>query len=505
VSATALPTSAGRREGRPGPSVSAVRHRVPLGAWIALVAILNAACWSILTPAFQVSDEPSHVAYVKQLAETGEPPRIAAGAISREESIALDELRFWQVGGEAGPRTIASPAEQNQMQLVLARAAQLPRDGSESAGVATSQPPLYYAIEAIPYLIADSGTLLDRLDLMRLVSALMAGFTALFVFLFVREALPAEPWAWIAAGFGTALTPLLGFMSGAVNPDAMLFAVSAALFFCLARAFRHGLTRKRAVGIGLVVAAGLLTKLNFVGLLPGAFLGILVLAMRVARPAKSMAWRRLAIVLLIALGPALLVVLVAVSARSSGSHDATESLLGFVRRGSLLAKFGYIWQFYLPRLPGMASDFAGISTARRIWFDGFVGLYGWGDTAFPGWVYDVALLPAGAIACLCVAALARVRHALRSRSAEICVYALMVLGVLAMIGVASYEVFPRAGAEFAQVRYLLPLLALFGAALTLAARGAGRRWGPAAGVLIVVLMLAHDIFSQLLVVAHYYG
>ena len=47
--------------------------------------------------------------------------------------------------------------------------------------------------------------------------------------------------------------------------------------------------------------------------------------------------------------------------------------------------------------------------------------------------------------------------------------------------------------------------AALGAALALAARGAGRRWGPAVGALIVVLFLAHDIFSQLLVASRFYG
>ena len=57
----------------------------------------------------------------------------------------------------------------------------------------------------------------------------------------------------------------------------------------------------------------------------------------------------------------------------------------------------------------------------------------------------------------------------------------------------------------ARPRYLLPLLPLLGGALALAARGAGRRWGPAAGALIVVLFLAHDIFSQLHVISRFYG
>jgi hypothetical protein len=49
------------------------------------------------------------------------------------------------------------------------------------------------------------------------------------------------------------------------------------------------------------------------------------------------------------------------------------------------------------------------------------------------------------------------------------------------------------------------MLALWGAILALAARGAGRRWGPAVGVSIVVLVIAHDLFAQLQVVARYFG
>jgi hypothetical protein len=49
------------------------------------------------------------------------------------------------------------------------------------------------------------------------------------------------------------------------------------------------------------------------------------------------------------------------------------------------------------------------------------------------------------------------------------------------------------------------MLPLLGAALALAARGAGRRWGPIVGAVIIMLFIAHDIFSQLQVVARFYG
>jgi hypothetical protein len=81
----------------------------------------------------------------------------------------------------------------------------------------------------------------------------------------------------------------------------------------------------------------------------------------------------------------------------------------------------------------------------------------------------------------------------------------MSVGVLALVGAASYLSLPVKSAEYADPRYLLPMIALWGAVLALAARGAGRGWGPPVGALLVVLLLTHDIFSQLQTIARYYG
>jgi 4-amino-4-deoxy-L-arabinose transferase-like glycosyltransferase len=478
-------------------------RRVPRVAWIcALVGCLNAIGWSILTPPFQVPDEPDHFAYVKQLAETGSLPRSNGRETSSAEEVStLVAIHYFNVRQQPQHHTIASRAEQHTLESELAS---LRRDqGSTEAGVAVSQPPLYYALEAIPYSLAHSGTVLDRLQLMRLLSALFAGLTAMFVFLFIRETLPGTPWAWTVGGLSVALAPLLGFMSGAVNPDSMLAAVSAAIFYCLARAFRRGLTTRSAATIGLVSAIGLLTKLNFVGLLPGVLLGLLVLSVRAARVSGRSAYLLLALGAGIAFSPAVLY-----AAINGLSH---HPVLGIVSatinttHSSMLAELNYIWQFYLPRLPGTVNDFPGLFTTRQLWFNDYVGLYGWLDTTFPSWVDNLALIPAGALVLLCGGSLIRERDALRGRWAEVAVYAVIAVGLLMLIGADSYRTFPRSDAEFAQPRYLLPLLALLGAALALAARGAGRRWGPVAGALIVVLFLAHDIFSQLLTAGRFYG
>ncbi len=476
-------------------------RRVPRAAWLcALIAFLNAAAWSFISPPFQVPDEPSHFAYVKQIAETGSLPSNSAEEFSEEETAVLFALNYPAVRLGPATRTISTQAEQRKLDQQLELSNRLPKSGSEGAGTAATEPPLYYALQTIPYELASGGTLLDRLQLMRLFSALWAGLTALFTFLFLRETLPRVRWAWTVGALCVALTPLLAFTSGAVTPDAMLFAVSAALLYCIARAFRRGLTTRSALALGLVIAIGFLTKLNFVGIAPSAYLALGILAVGGARRSGRAALREPAIAAAVGAIPLLAAELL--TRRSAA--EVTGGASG-TAQGALLAKLDYIWQLYLPRLPGTVSDFPGLSTARQIWFDGFVGRFGWLDTFFPSWVYALALVFALAIALLCARSLLAGRAALRARLPELAVYAVMALGVLALIGTASYSLFPIQAASFGQARYLLPLLPLLGAVLALAARGAGRRWGPVVGVLLVVLFLGHDVFSQLQVIARYYG
>jgi 4-amino-4-deoxy-L-arabinose transferase-like glycosyltransferase len=468
----------------------------------ALVAVLNAACWSILTPPFQVPDEPNHFAYVKQLALTGHLPKPGVGPeFSNEEVRVIDALHAYEIREQQENRTITTRSQQNALQRALQEGEPSSERAPVSTGVAASQPPLYYALEAVPYSLG--GNLLDRLELMRLFSALLGGLTALFVFLFVREALPGAPWAWTVGGLSIALFPLLGFMSGAVNPDAMLFAVSAAMFYCLARAFQRGLTAGMAVALGALTLIGLATKLNFIGLVPGVFLGILILGVRAGRSHGRAGYRSLGIALAVAGSPVAVYAAIRLASHRSAFGIVSSGVA--LTHGSLLKELAYIWQLYLPRVPGMSNYFHGVFTARQIWFDGFVGLYGWLDTPFPAWVETLALIPAALIAILSIRAIVSSRAALRARLAELAVYVVMGVGLLGLIGADSYLVFPTLNAEFGQVRYLLPLLPLLGAVLVLAARGAGRRWGPVAGALVVVLFLAHDIFSQLQVLARFYG
>jgi 4-amino-4-deoxy-L-arabinose transferase-like glycosyltransferase len=489
---------------RPGRTFALLR-RVPTAAWVcALIALLNAATWSLIVPPFEGKDESDHFAYVEQIVENGSLPENGQenGNYSNQEDLVLAGLHADEVLHSPQHTSITSEGEQRA--LIEANDAGASLRGSGEAGIATSEPPLYYAIQAVPYLLA-RGNILLELQLMRLVGALFGAVTALFTFLFLREILPRSPWAATVGALAVALQPLLGFMSGSVNPDSMLFAVSAAVIYCVARAFRRGLTRRLALALGVGIAAGFLTKLNFIGLAFGVYVGLAVLAVREVRARGRVALQ--APLLAAAIG-VLPVGLYALRNALESHHTLglASSGASLVSPNKLWPMISYIWQFYLPRIPGMTHFFDGLATYKDIWFDRSVGLYGWMDTMFASWVNNVALVPAALVAVLFVREVAVRRKALRRRLPELGVYAAIAFGLLVLIGGSSYDSDAlNHNPAFAEPRYLLPLLPLLGAVFTLAVRGAGRRWAPAVGTALIVLIFGFDVFSQLQVIARYYG
>ncbi len=477
--------------------------RVPTTARVcAVIALLNACVWSLVTPPFQGKDEVDHFAYVAQLAQTGALPSTRPGSYSPQEALLLGGLHYYEMRFSPATPAIGSDAEQRTL-TADANAGRSTR-GSGFAGVASPEPPLYYALQVVPYLLG-GGNMLAQLQLMRLVSALFAAITALLVFFFLRELLPGVPWAASVGALCIALQPLLGSISGSVNPEAMLYAVSAAVLLCLARAFRRGFTRRLSVVLGILIAVGFLTKLNFVGLAFGVYVGLVVLTVREARVERREALGSLAIAGGIGAAPVLLYALVNVLSHHS-TFGIASGILDALSPKLLFKEISYTWQMYLPRLPGMPHYFLGMAPYREVWFDRSVGLYGWMETTFPGWVDNVALALAAAVAVLCGRELVVRREALRARLPELGVYAAIAVGVLALIGFSSYHV-DVVVHELAlgEPRYLLALLPLLGAVLVLAMRGAGRRWAPVVGATMVVLFIGHDIFSQLQVIARYYG
>jgi hypothetical protein len=480
-----------------------VRHvrRIPRAARIAaLVALLNAVVWSLLIPPLQSFDEPVHVYYGQFLAETYNVPRPVQGSVLSEEEIAIQNgVRLLDVVGNPDGAPPWTEVEDRGLDQALDSG--LGRVSQGADGGVGAYPPLYYGLGSIAYKLTPSHNLLDRLEAMRLVSALLAALTAMFVALFVRELLPGRPWATTAAGLVAAFQPIFGFMSGSFNPDLGITAASAAMFFAVARAWRRGLTWQLGLVIGLALAAGFLSKLAMAAMVPGAALSVALLAWR------WKAWRGL---VAFAAGAGLPVLAYMLLNRFLWDRPAllgggaAASSAASPPKNNIPEMLSFVWQSYLPRLPFMKDQFTYDFPLWDRYFVGWVGRFGWGDYRFPEWVSEVTL---GIVLVLLVAAIvfvARRRGALLRRWPEWLSYAAIAGGLLFLLGYAGYGWKRDTGTDFEQGRYLLPLLALYAGLVAAGLRGFGERAGPIVASVLVTLAIAHSMWAQILTIVRFY-
>jgi hypothetical protein len=501
------PTGAGgeqRRRSRRG-RLRGTLGRVPTAAWVcALAALANGLAWSLIVPPFEVPDENAHYAYVQQIAERGTLPHLIAheGRLSPAEDAALSTIGFfWMVGERNNPAPFTQP---QQRAIETVANADLSARGTGSALSATANPPLYYLLQAIPFKLAPTGTVLDRLAVMRAVSALMGGVTVLLIFMFLRELLPGCRLAWITGALLAAFQPLFGFMSGGVNNDDLLYLAAAGVLWGLARAFRRGLTPATGALIGAFVGLGLVTKLTLLGFVPAVALALVFLIRRAWSVDRPGAWRGATLAVGLSAAPVVVYVLLChlVWHRSliPGGVGGVPTSAG--RVFDFREELSHVWQLFLPPL-WMRHQF-GYYPLWDTWFKGLVGRFGWLDYGFPSWVYGVALGCTGVVVALAVGGLVGRRRALLARLDELAVYALVAVGLCGEIGVQSYRYLIANGGQFEQARYLLPLLGLYAAVVALAVRRGGRRFGPVLAAGLLVLAIGHDVYAQMLTISRYY-
>jgi len=475
----------------------------------AAAAITGCLAWAQLTPPFQVPDETVHFSYAQYLAETGKAPSSpSAPPLSPQQGATMDALRTNVIIGNARNRSPLTQAESS----VVARAGKAPASAvGGGLNEASSQPPLYYLMEAAAYRLSPATSVVGRLLAMRLLSSLLAGLTAAFIFLFLREALPRHPWAWSVGALVAAFQPILGFISSGVNSDALLFCASAALFWALACAFTRGLDRRTAIAIGAALVVGTLAKLTFLGLVPGALVALALLVLRMPAQRRAAAARSAGLALAIAAVPVAVYVAAnvlvwnrpAVAASLQGVASAAGSAGEAATVGSWREQLGYVWQLYLPRLPFMFDQFTDFPL-RTVWLNGLAGSFGWLDYSFRPWVYNVSQWVAITGAVLFAVGAARMRTALTRRRQELLCYVIAAVGLLTVIGLLGIRYRATTGV-FEQARYLLPLLALYGAVVAVSALALGRRFAPALGAAIVLLAMFHSLAAQLLTISRYYG
>ena len=488
-------------------SEEATARLVPAAGWLcALAGLLACTAWALLIPPFHVPDENAHAAYVQSVVESGELPLESdSPEYSEQERGLLEGLDFYRVIG----RPLARPLWTSEQEAGLRERENTSMSHEvPHAGTASANPPLFYLLQAPVYWATPSTRLLDKLLPMRLLSALFGALTVLAIFLFLRELMPGAPWLWPVGSLVVAFHPGFGFISAGVNPDALLFTLAATCFWLIARILRRGATVKRAAALGAVVAAGVLTKPLFLGLLPAAGIALLIAALRGRRPTPSA--RRVLVVIGATLALAAVpVLLYDVVGRIGFDHPyfaegrTVEGTVG-ASAGSLREEIDYVWELWLPRLPDSYDHFPNNFPLRDIWVDRFVGEFGWLDYGFPRRVQEWAerfalVLLAGVLISLYLN-----RRRMRGRWLELGVYATAAAGIAVVIGSQDYSSNKGGGLRFTQVRYVFPLLALYAGLIAVALRAVPRRAGWYGGVALVTIAAVHELSAMLLTVGRYY-
>lgn len=222
---------------------------------VAFVAL--AGLYSVTTPIFETPDEVWHYAYVRQLALNHDLPVVDAEGKAPYRHEGLQPPLYYTAGAPLIGWLDAHELEQLLPPNPFARIGDPQASTNDNRNAF-----LHTADENFPY----HGTAL-AVHLLRLYSILLGAGTVLFTYRLAREVFPDQPMvAWGAVLF-VAFLPQFLFISGAISNDNLATLLSVATLWHLARTLRRGLTTTRTITLGLLVAAGLLTKLTTIALL----------------------------------------------------------------------------------------------------------------------------------------------------------------------------------------------------------------------------------------------
>ncbi len=476
------------------------RTRVEIALVVALT-IATGALWAGITPAFQKTDEPAHFAYVEAVATLGHPPT----AITDIHGLS-PQLGCWmgdlQVQVYRFFPTERPPWNDSALpQLDKACGALSPQfDGAQYQG---NQPPAYYLGAAAVDAAASAEPLPTRLLLVRMFSVLLAALAVALTYLLVRELIPSSRWPARAAALALALQPIFMFNESGVNADALVVAVAAAIALVAARAWRRGLNTSRALALGALTGLGILSKLNFLALVPSiALLAAGLWCGRAARAShreRLLAGARLGAGALLALGIYGLYVLINNEVWHRGAAGQGATLATSVGGGGIRRLGDFVWQFFLPRLPGrphlfgyypLWHDVLNAVTTRLGW---------WNDFGFDGWAPALVLL---GFAIAALAAVYIVPRARRRPWPVLVAFAALAIFLIALV-LADYQLLSLYGDAF-EGRYVFPAMPVWGLLVGCAVAAAPNRYRAALTGLLAALFLAHTVIAVSSLTSVYY-
>lgn len=463
--------------------------------------------WNLSLPAFQGPDEDSHFAYIQQLAETGSLQTVNSGTASH--STEQQELLIVMNLNPLRGALFARPAWTTADLKLLHEVERSEPPGSRSNGTGPNpqakNPPLYYAVMAVPYRLFLWLPLLKRLFILRLFSGLFFLATILCTWLIAAE-LFAATWKRMLAASCVALEPQLAFMSAILNADIALAAATTAVLLFSIRMISRGPTMKRVLLASGFTAAAVLTHGR--GLVTLPVLAVAMLAAYVVhRPALRDSLRRAAAGGATVLGAFLAYFLFGRAGDSGSLYGGQVSALNTSTAFNVKQFISSIYQFYFPRLPSMQPRLGPEYGYRQVFINTFYGTFGWLEITFRQRIYDVLqILSAVGIVGLYTTLAVRWRRVWRGWALVAPMLALLLTNI-AFLHYVSYQALRTDGATDPLIvgRYLLPMISLFGLAIAFTVGSLPRRAGQVIGALILAGGLLLSLAAIGITATRFYG
>jgi len=221
-------------------------------------------------PPWGLMDEPQHLHYVRELADSGRAPVAGADLLPQDLVDNMFAERRWELFRWDLP------------------------ERRDAAGIGLSghsyegyHPPLYYALLA-PIHWLWSGSLAGELYALRLVTVLLSLVSLALVYAAAREAFPQRRTVALLAVALLACSPERMHATSRLNNDALLETWGALTLWLCVVVIQRGLTFGRTASIGAAFCGGVLTKASMLAFAP---LPLAAIALRRSDPgvlAKSL-------------------------------------------------------------------------------------------------------------------------------------------------------------------------------------------------------------------------
>lgn len=216
-------------------------------------------------------DEWAHFAYVQHVAEQGTAP-------DRNEPVSDEVGRSLELvpiphgfGGPGAPYTTHSEFWRLSRDERAGRERELQDPLSKPTGHYTQyeaqQPPLYYLAMALPYRAVRGFGLPARLLALRIVSLLMASLVIPLGYGAARQVFAGARIPLVATA-GLAVLPGLLLDLCHVSNDGLTIVLASALIYLALRMLRRDTGLRDWIALGVLLAAGLLTKATVLALVP---------------------------------------------------------------------------------------------------------------------------------------------------------------------------------------------------------------------------------------------